>query len=187
MIMMVLRHLASMVLAVCMLIPMVTACESGQASGDHRQAVARDSLCTSISSLDRLLVQRTVIAAQGTHPRFTFPAQVIVVGAKVPEVAQAICMKSRSLPASTGCPMPAPTSNRCGVVPASPPKFSPPCPVSILIVYRLTFSTAHHRLRSVLADPGVCPQAQLWIALGIAMRLPHPGITSFTGGIKPAS
>ncbi|MGH3159745.1 MAG: hypothetical protein ACRDNF_24665 [Streptosporangiaceae bacterium] len=144
-------------------------------------------MCANASSLNRLLVRRTIVATQGTHPHFIFPAEVTVTGTAVPDAGRAFCAKARTLPASTGCPMPASSGHGCGAVTASPLQISSPCPVSILITYSLTFWAGAHRFPNVVADPGVCPQNQPWQALGDAMRLPHPGITTFTGGIGPGN
>lgn len=169
-----------------LLVLAVTGCGPGGAasSGDHRHpATSTSAICTRVGSLNRLVVQRALVSTQGKHPRFTFPARVIVTGTAVRHAARGFCASARALPASHGCAIPATKGHGCEVTPATPARISSPCPVSILVNYSLTFWAGPRRFPGMSADPGICPHSAPWVALGQAMRIPHPGVLAFTGGV----
>lgn len=163
----------------------VTSCGSSEmheSPGSHTTVVA--TLCAHVPALNRLTIQRTVTATHGKDPHFTFPAHVTVTGSAVWPVARVLC--APPIPSAPGtCATPPVDDHSCGGgSQVSPPRTSIWCPVpGIAITYHLTFASGRKEYPSINADTNTCPQPKLWASLGTAMRLPHPNITTFTGGI----
>jgi hypothetical protein len=144
---------------------------SGRDPGLSRPASAADStLCGSVASLDRLVVERSDAFPQN-HMRFTFPAEVTVTDATpVRAAARALC----ALPK-----MPSGTFH---------------CPADLGIVYHLAFSVGGRAFPTVKLEATGCQRVHglgavrwvarspgFWPTLGRAMGLSSPSYATFRG------
>jgi len=144
---------------------------SGRDPGLSRPVSAADStLCGSVASLDRLVVERSDAFPQN-HMRFTFPAEVTVTDATpVSAAARALC----ALPK-----MPSGTFH---------------CPADLGIVYHLAFSVGGRAFPTVEVEATGCQRVHglgavrwvarspgFWPTLGRAMGLSSPSYATFRG------
>jgi hypothetical protein len=152
----------------------LAACGSAVSRGDpgpsRPASAARPTLCGSVASLDRLVVDRSDAFPQN-HMRFSFPAEVTVADAtQVRAAARALC----SLPN-----MPTGTIS---------------CPADLGIVYDLAFSASGRAFPTVEVDATGCQGVRglgserwvarspgFWPTLGGAMGLASPSYATFRG------
>jgi hypothetical protein len=143
---------------------------SASASASGGLAAGESGLCAATMKLDSLTVQRTD-ALPGNRTRFSFPATEKVTS---PAAAQSVAQ------------------NLCGL--PQVPRKTVACPADFGVSYQLSFAAGSQRFAPVTVNAGGCQlvhglgemrrvttSAALWRTLGIAIGIPHPDNTTFSG------
>lgn len=147
-----------------------SASASASAPASGGLAAGESGLCAATMKLDSLTVQRTD-ALPGNRTRFSFPATETVTS---PAAAQSVAQ------------------NLCGL--PQVPRETVACPANFGVSYQLSFAAGSQRFAPVTVNAGGCQlvhglgemrrvttSAALWRTLGIAIGIPHPDTTTFSG------